>query len=112
MRSSLAFASLALLFLAVAGCGAESDDETANTEPRDPTPTRADLFAAMDPRIGTGGVGFGVGSAYPGPAVPFAMIHPMTSTRMNTAICGRVRITVSNTFRNVSPKFMSLSPGR
>jgi predicted alpha-1,2-mannosidase len=81
MRSSLAVAALALLFLAVAGCGAESDDETANTEPRDPTPTRADLFAAMDPRIGTGGVGFGVGSAYPGPAVPFAMIHPSPDTR-------------------------------
>lgn len=32
--------------------------------------------------IGTGGVGFGVGSAYPGPALPFALIHagPDTNT--------------------------------
>lgn len=40
-----------------------------------------DLFAAVDPFIGTGGIGFGVGSTYPGPALPFAMIHPGPDTR-------------------------------
>jgi len=40
-----------------------------------------DLFASVDPFIGTGGVGFGVGSTYPGPALPFAMIHPGPDTR-------------------------------
>ncbi|MGE0328600.1 MAG: GH92 family glycosyl hydrolase [Polyangiaceae bacterium] len=45
-------------------------------------PPRADLVSAVNPMIGTGGVGFGVGSAYPGPALPFAMIHagPDTNT--------------------------------
>ena len=31
--------------------------------------------------IGTGGVGFGVGSTYPGPALPFALAHPGPDTR-------------------------------
>lgn len=45
-------------------------------------PAKADLISAVNPMIGTGGVGFGVGSAYPGPALPFAMIHagPDTNT--------------------------------
>lgn len=43
-------------------------------------PARADLLGSVDPRIATGGVGFGVGSAYPGPAVPFGMIHPGPDT--------------------------------
>ncbi len=41
----------------------------------------ADLYSAVNPFIGTGGLGFGVGSAYPGPALPFAMIHPGPDTR-------------------------------
>lgn len=40
------------------------------------------MFASVDPFIGTGGLGFGVGSTYPGPALPFAMIHPGPDTRM------------------------------
>lgn len=47
-------------------------------------PERVDLFSAIDPRIGTGGIGFGVGSTYPGPALPFAMIHPSPDTRTKT----------------------------
>lgn len=48
----------------------------------DQLPERADLVSAVNPMIGTGGVGFGVGSAYPGPALPFALIHagPDTNT--------------------------------
>ncbi len=40
-----------------------------------------DMFAATDPFIGTGGLGFGVGSTYPGPGAPFGMIHPGPDTR-------------------------------
>jgi predicted alpha-1,2-mannosidase len=34
----------------------------------------------VDPFIGTGGVGFGAGSAFPGPQVPFGMIRPGPDT--------------------------------
>ncbi len=73
MRQAVVFVSL----LSLTGC---SDGE----EEVQPEPARADLFAAIDPRIGTAGVGFGVGSTYPGPAVPFAMIHPSPDTRTET----------------------------
>src|SRR5690606_28462951 len=43
-------------------------------------PPVADLISAVNPFIGSGGVGFWVGSAYPGPALPFAMIHPGPDT--------------------------------
>jgi len=66
------------IVLCLAGCGEDGE------ELPEPEPERADLFAAIDPRIGTAGVGFGVGSAYPGPAVPFAMIHPSPDTRSET----------------------------
>ena len=45
-----------------------------------PLPTETDLTGAVDPRIGTGGIGFGQGSTYPGPALPYAMIHPGPDT--------------------------------
>ena len=64
--------------LAVVGCGDGESDEFVADEPM---PPRVDLFSAIDPRIGTGGIGFGVGSTYPGPALPFAMIHPSPDTR-------------------------------
>lgn len=71
-----------LLCPALFGC-ADDAGELAQPELE-----RADLFAAIDPRIGTGGLGFGVGSAYPGPAVPFAMIHPSPDTRTPTGAAG------------------------
>lgn len=43
-----------------------------------PTPIRPD---EVDVFVGTGGVGFGTGSAYPGPALPFAMAHPGPDTQ-------------------------------
>ena len=43
-----------------------------------------DLPAAVDPFIGTGGIGFGVGSTYPGPALPFGMIHAGPDSRNAT----------------------------
>lgn len=46
------------------------------------------MFASVDTFIGTGGLGFGVGSTYPGPALPFAMIHPGPDTRMSAGAPG------------------------
>lgn len=41
------------------------------------------LVRYVDPFIGTGGLGFGGGSAYPGPALPHAMIHPGPDTSLD-----------------------------
>ena len=38
------------------------------------------LVDLVNPFVGTGGQGFGIGSAYPGPAAPFGMIHPGPDT--------------------------------
>ena len=81
LRRALLGSCLALVLgscfaLVLAGCGDGEEHET-----KSPAAPRADLFLAIDPRIGTAGLGFGVGSAYPGPAVPFAMIHPSPDTR-------------------------------
>lgn len=38
------------------------------------------LIDHVDPFIGTGGDGFGVGSAYPGPSAPFGMVKPGPDT--------------------------------
>ena len=38
------------------------------------------LIEHVDPMIGTGGLGFGVGSAFPGPQVPFGMARPGPDT--------------------------------
>lgn len=56
-------------------------DEPGSAAPAPGELLPMDLAAAVDPFIGTGGVGFGVGSAYPGPALPFGMIHPGPDTR-------------------------------
>ncbi len=67
--------STRLGFLALAvvtGCGGENGPELV----RDPLQLEAvDLTTAVDPFIGTGGTGFATGSTYPGPALPFSMIH-------------------------------------
>lgn len=73
-----AFAVVPPLLACLAGC-ADGDPEGVEPEAK-----RVDLFQAIDPRIGTAGVGFGVGSTYPGPAVPFGMIHPSPDTRSET----------------------------
>lgn len=71
---------LCLVVLALAcGCG---DEEPA------PPSGQTDMFASVDPFIGTGGLGFGVGSTYPGPARPFAMIHPGPDTRISSGAPG------------------------
>jgi predicted alpha-1,2-mannosidase len=65
----------------------QHDDDWIVCEPPVPevpdAPARAatvPLVRYVDPRIGTGGVGFGVGSTYPGPARPFGMVHPSPDT--------------------------------
>lgn len=49
-------------------------DDTARVE------ATAPLIRYVDPFIGTGGVGFGVGSAFPGPQRPFGMVRPGPDT--------------------------------
>src|SRR5262245_45821928 len=61
-----------LAFVLVAG-GCGSDDVELVRDPL--TLVAVDLTDAVDPRIGTGGIGFATGSTYPGPAVPFGMMH-------------------------------------
>jgi predicted alpha-1,2-mannosidase len=86
---------------AVASCGEPRDDLDA--EPPDasdadheadadgdeplPEPRRAEtpLIQWVDPFIGTGGVGFGVGSTFPGPQVPFGMVRPGPDTTASSA---------------------------
>lgn len=46
----------------------------------DPAPVE-DLLAWVDPLIGTGGQGFGQGTTYPGPALPFGMVAASPDTR-------------------------------
>jgi predicted alpha-1,2-mannosidase len=57
---------------ALGGCGGDPERELV----RDPLVlTPVDLTAAVNPFVGTGGIGFATGSTYPGPAVPFGMLH-------------------------------------
>jgi predicted alpha-1,2-mannosidase len=46
----------------------------------DPKPASAPLVAYVDPFVGTGGQGFAVGSAFPGPQRPFGMVRPGPDT--------------------------------
>lgn len=45
-------------------------------------PAPEPLVQHVDPFIGTGGVGYGVGSAFPGPQVPFGMARPGPDTTL------------------------------
>ncbi|HEY0136860.1 MAG TPA: GH92 family glycosyl hydrolase [Nannocystis sp.] len=63
--------------------GATSDDTTAS-EPPGPTgmPASPPLTQWVDPFIGTGGKGFGTGSAFPGPQRPFGLARPGPDTAL------------------------------
>lgn len=65
-------AALSALALALDACG---------PPPQPVTHHPVDLYAHVDPFIGTGGIGWGTGSDYPGPTLPFAMAHPGPDTR-------------------------------
>lgn len=85
-------ASCLALALALAACGddaAPTPDAALDagvdlgTDLGPPPPARAaglPLTQWVDPRIGTGGVGFSVGNAYPGPQRPFGMVKPGPDT--------------------------------
>jgi predicted alpha-1,2-mannosidase len=80
--------------LLFAGCGAAEDIAAVDAQDVhcDPfahvtddgaqpaTPTAAPLVQWVDPFIGTGGIAYGTGSAYPGPQVPFGMARPGPDT--------------------------------
>jgi predicted alpha-1,2-mannosidase len=54
-------------------------DELADDE-AEATPSAEPLTQWVDPFIGTSGFGFSVGSAYPGPQMPFGMVKPGPDT--------------------------------
>ena len=56
---------------------AVADDTTPATASAEP------LTQWVDPRIGTGGLGFAVGTTYPGPQLPFGMAKPGPDTSKN-----------------------------
>lgn len=60
------------------------DDESCWTRPVPsdaPVAATAPLSRYVNPFIGTGGVGYGTGSAFPGPQRPFGMVRPGPDTR-------------------------------
>lgn len=80
MRFALcAAATVAGLLPPSLGCVSYPDTEPLPQPPGELT--AMELLEAVDPFIGTGGIGFGVGSTYPGPALPFGMIHPGPDSR-------------------------------
>jgi predicted alpha-1,2-mannosidase len=98
---------VALVVVATAACGGDDDgvidggvadgalDGTATDAgsldagpPPPARPAEAPLAQWVDPFIGTGGLGFGVGSTYPGPAAPFGMVHPGPDTSQETLAGG------------------------
>ncbi len=66
--------------VALAGCSSSSSSGKKKAPPVE-VGSALDLQGSVDPIIATGGVGFGIGSGYPGPALPFAMAHPGPDTR-------------------------------
>ena len=65
----------------------DSDRITCDPQPSlpaapagDPKPAAAPLGAWVSPFIGTGGSGFTLGSAFPGPQRPFGMVRPGPDT--------------------------------
>ncbi len=59
----------------------------AMCSPEDPVPEKKHLyeqiFESINPMIGTGGLGFSVGSISPGPRVPFGLANPSPDTSQN-----------------------------
>ena len=70
------------LALLAAGCSPDKPRTVSGAQ--DPV----DLLAHVDPRISTGGIGFGVGSGYPGAGTPFGLVKvsPDTATANGTAL--------------------------
>jgi predicted alpha-1,2-mannosidase len=53
-------------------------------DPSEPIAATAPFARYVDPFIGTGGDGFGVGSAFPGPERPFGMVRPGPDTMQSS----------------------------
>jgi predicted alpha-1,2-mannosidase len=68
------------------GGGPASTGTEPTTGPGEPElpgmPAAEPLVQHVDPFIGTGGVGYGVGSAFPGPQVPFGLARPGPDTTL------------------------------
>jgi predicted alpha-1,2-mannosidase len=60
--------------------GPDADGPDADAPLPDPEPASPPLVRWVDPFVGTGGLGFGVGSAFPGPQVPFGLARPGPDT--------------------------------
>jgi predicted alpha-1,2-mannosidase len=58
----------------------ESCYEAPTKDDRTTVVASAPLIQYVDPFIGTGGVGFGIGSTFPGPQVPYGMARPGPDT--------------------------------
>jgi len=60
------------------------DDSTPDddTTPDDDDTTPVDVLDYVDPFVGTGGIGYGVGSAYPGPKAPFGLMSLSPDTTL------------------------------
>ncbi len=67
---------------AVADARVDASDGTVveDVTPEAPVRATAPLIRYVDPLIGTGGEGFGTGSAFPGPQRPFALARPGPDT--------------------------------
>ncbi|MCC7540168.1 MAG: GH92 family glycosyl hydrolase [Deltaproteobacteria bacterium] len=66
-----------------ADTGTSPDASAGDAAAPPPPPARViepPLVAYVDPFIGTGGLGFGVGSTFPGPQRPFGMVRPGPDT--------------------------------
>ncbi len=66
--------------IALAGCSSSASSSKPKPPPVE-VGAPLDLQGHVDPMISTGGDGFGIGSGYPGPALPYAMVHPGPDTR-------------------------------
>ena len=79
LSRALRFVPLSVCSVMALACG---DGEEGPAKKQEPPIAFVEgpLIELVDPLIGSGGVGFGVGSAYPGPARPFGMIHPGPDT--------------------------------
>lgn len=76
--------SVFLLSVCVVACGGAASDVAvdAGVDAQSPDPVAASepYVDHVDPFVGTGGAGYGVGSAFPGAQVPFGMARPSPDT--------------------------------
>ena len=63
-----------VLMLLALGCASDKPGTSQSAE------EPVDLLAHVDPLISTGGIGFGVGSGYPGAATPFGLVKVSPDT--------------------------------